>query len=105
MGVVVLLSQIGLMHVRMRVFSSIVVGMGVVMLDMFVVVGGVRVRVGEFVVAVFVGVRFVVTAFMICHCRLLRCEIPAASIVQPSRRLGCRTVRMRLRCQGSGTRR
>jgi hypothetical protein len=66
------------MHVRMGVFSSIVVGMRVVVLDMFVLVGGVRVRVSNFVVAVFVGVRFVVTVLMLCHCRLLWCEIPAA---------------------------
>jgi hypothetical protein len=28
-----------------------------------------------------VGVRFVVTVWMVCHCRLLWCEIPAVSIV------------------------
>src|SRR5277367_7079742 len=110
----------------MRVFSSVGVGVGVVVLDMFVLVAGMRVRVSKFVVAVFVGVRFLVTALMLCHCRLLWCEIPAVSIVlsatslgrsqtgwidgilsglQPSRRLGCRTVRMGLRYQGSGTRR
>jgi hypothetical protein len=74
----------------MRVFSS--VGVIVVVLDMFVLVAGVRVRVSSFVVAVFVGMRFVVTVLMVCRCRLL---------VQPSRRLGCRTVRMGLRCHGS----
>ena len=65
----------------MRVFSSVGVGVGVVVLDMFVLVAGVRVRVSKFVVAVFVGVRFVVTVLMVCHCRLLWCEIPAVSIV------------------------
>jgi len=65
----------------MRVFSSVVVGMGVVVLDVFVFVAGVRVCVSNFVVGVFVGVRFVVTVLMVCHCCLLWCEIPAASIV------------------------
>ena len=65
----------------MRVLSSVVVGVRVVVLDMFVLVAGVRVRMGNFVVAVFVGVRFVVTFLMVCHCRLLWCEIPAVSIV------------------------
>jgi hypothetical protein len=80
-GVVVLLPQIGLVLVRMRVFSSVVVGVGVLVLDVFVLVAGVRVRVSNFVVAVFVGVRFVVTVLMVCHCRLLWCAIPAVSIV------------------------
>jgi hypothetical protein len=53
----------------------------VIVLDMFVVVAGVRVRVGDFVVLVFVGVRFVVTVFMVCHCHPLCVEIPTASIV------------------------
>jgi hypothetical protein len=65
----------------MRVLSSVGVCVGVVVLDMFVLVAGVRVRMGNFVVAVFVGVRFVVTVWMVCHCRLLWCEIPAVSIV------------------------
>jgi hypothetical protein len=65
----------------MRVFSSVGVGVGVVVLDMFVLVAGMRVRVSKFVVAVFVGVRFLVTVLMLCHCRLLWCEIPAVSIV------------------------
>jgi hypothetical protein len=65
----------------MRVFSSIGVGVVVVVLDMFVLVAGVRVRVSEVVVAVFVGVRFVVTVLIVCHCRLLWCEIPSVSIV------------------------
>lgn len=70
MGVVVLLPQIGLVHVRMRVFSSVVVGVRVVVLDVFVLVAGVRVGMSKFVVAVFVGVRFIVTVFVVCHCRL-----------------------------------
>jgi hypothetical protein len=79
--VVVLLPQIGLVYVRMRVFSSVGVGVGVIVLEMFVLVAGMRMRVSHFVVAVFVGVRFVVTIFIVCHCRLLWREIPAVSIV------------------------
>ena len=62
--------QIGLVYVRMCVFGSVGVGVVVVVLDMLVVVAGVRMRVSEFVVLVFVAVRFVVTVFMVCHCRL-----------------------------------
>ena len=62
--------QVGLVHVRMCVFGSVGVGVVVVVLDMLVVVAGVRVGVSKVVVAVFVGVRFVVTVFMVCHCRL-----------------------------------
>ena len=76
MGVVVLLPQIGLVHVRMRVLGSVVVAVGVVVLDMFVVVAGVRVRVSNFVVAMFVRVRFVVTVLMLCHCHPLCCRDP-----------------------------
>jgi hypothetical protein len=65
----------------MRVFSSVGVGVGVVVLDMFVLVAGVRVGMSKFVVAVFVGVRFLVTVLVMCHCRLLWCEIPAVSTV------------------------
>ncbi len=70
MGVVVLLPQIGLVHVLMRVFSSVVVGVGVVVLHVIVLVAGVRVGVSDVVVVVFVGVRFVVTVLIGCHCRL-----------------------------------
>jgi hypothetical protein len=65
----------------MRVFGSVGVRVGMVVLDVFVLVAGVRVRVSNVVVAVFVGVRFVVTVWMLCHCALLWCEIPAAPIV------------------------
>jgi hypothetical protein len=64
----------------MRVFSSVGVGVGVVVLDMFVLVAGARVGVSKFVVAVFVGVRFLVTVLVMCHCALLWCEIPAVYI-------------------------
>jgi hypothetical protein len=40
----------------MRVFSSVGVGVVVVVLDMFVLVAAVRMSVSNFVVAVFVGV-------------------------------------------------
>jgi hypothetical protein len=65
----------------MRMFSSVGVGVVVVVLDMFVLVAGVRVRVSNFIVAVFVGMRFVVTVLIVCHCRLLWFEIPSLSIV------------------------
>ncbi len=66
----VLFRQVGLMHMRMRVFGSVSVGVVVLVLDVLVFVGGVRVGVSDFVVAVFVGVRFLVTVLMLCHCRL-----------------------------------
>jgi len=120
-GVVVLLSQIGLVHVRMRVFSSVGVGVGVVVFHVVVLVAGVRVGVSNFVVVVFVGVRFVVTVLMLCHCHPLWCRNPdriycalrigtlgtiegILSGPQHSWRVGCRTVRMGLRCQGPGPR-
>jgi hypothetical protein len=81
MGVAVLFLQVGFVHVRMRVLGSVGVDVVVVVLDMFVLVAAVRMRVSDFVVAVFVGVCFVVTVLMLCHCRLLWCEIPAMSIV------------------------
>jgi hypothetical protein len=84
------------MHVLMRVFSSVGVGVGVVVLDMFVLVAGVRVRVSNFVVVVFVGVRFVVTFLMLCHCALLWCEIPAASIVLSAMSPGNKQARVGL---------
>lgn len=83
--------QIGLVQVRMRVVSSVGVGVVVLVLDVFVLVAAVRMRVSNFVVAVFVGVCFVVTVLMLCHCRLLWCEIPAASIVRFARSPGNRS--------------
>jgi hypothetical protein len=58
------------MYVRMRVFGSVGVAVGVVVLEVFVLVAGVRVRVSKFVVTVFVGVWFVVTVLIVRHCRL-----------------------------------
>src|ERR1700748_232536 len=106
----------------MRVFTSVGVGVGVVVLDMLVVVAGVRVRVSEGVVLAGVG------GCAVCRDRLyglslsspvgrdpdrIHCALrdepweqltPILSGPQPSRRLRCRTVRMGLRWQGSGTR-
>ena len=62
--------QIGLVHMLMRVFSSVVVSVSVVVLDVVVLVAGMRVGVRDFVVLVFVGVRFVVTVLIGCHCCL-----------------------------------
>ena len=63
--------QIGLVYVRMRVFSSIVVRVGVLVLDMVVLMAGVRMRMSNVVVAVFVAVRFVVTVLIVRHCHPL----------------------------------
>jgi hypothetical protein len=67
----VLFFQVDLVHVRMRVFGSFGVGVRVFVLEMFMLVAGVRMRVSEIVVVVFVGVRRVMTALMVCHCHLL----------------------------------
>ena len=63
---------------------------------MFVLVAGVRVRVSSFVVAVFVGMRFVVTVLIVCHCRLLWCEIPAVSIALSAMSPGTKADRVGL---------
>ncbi len=78
----------------MGVFGSIGVGVVVVVLDMFVLVAAVGMRVSNVVVAVFVGVRFVVTVLMLCHCRLLWCEIPVVSIVLSAMSPGNKSRRM-----------
>ena len=67
--VVVLFLQVGLVHVRVGVLGSFGVGVRVFMFDMFMLVAGVRMRVRDLVVAVFVGVRVVMTIWM-CHCHL-----------------------------------
>jgi hypothetical protein len=83
--VAVLFFQVDLVHVRMRVFGSFGVGVRVFVLEMFMLVAGVRMRVSELVVVVFVGMRCVMTVLMVCHCRLLvaslSCEIRTRSIV------------------------
>lgn len=105
--VVVLFLQIGLVHVRMRVFGSLGVGVRVFMFDVFMLVAGVRVRVRDLVVTVFVGVRLVVTIWM-CHCHLPVVAdsdelIVLSTMTQwervnacSSRRPGCKTVLMGL---------
>jgi hypothetical protein len=60
----------------MRVFGSFGVGMRVFVLEMFMLVAGVRMRVRQLVVSVFVGVRCVITVLMVCHCQLLIAGIP-----------------------------
>ncbi|OBK40098.1 hypothetical protein A5658_23585 [Mycobacterium sp. 1245111.1] len=104
---VVLLLQVGLVHVRMGVFGALSVGVRVFMFDVFMLVAGVRMRVRDLVVTVFVGVRVVVTIWM-CHCHLPVVADLDESIVLPamtpwerlsacsSRRPGCKTVLMGL---------
>lgn len=74
----------------MRVFGPIGVSVSVVVLDMFVLVAGMRVRVSSSVVAMFMSMRFVVTVLALRHCRLLSCELPDASIVLSAMRPGNR---------------
>ncbi len=72
----------------MRVFGSVGVSMGMVMLDVFVLVAGMRVRVRSSVVIMFRRVGFVVTVLALRHCRLLSCELPDAPIVLSAMRPG-----------------
>ena len=67
--------QVRLVQVRMCVLGSVAVRMRVFVLEVFVVVAGVRMRVSEVVVLVFVGVRRVMTTLMVCHCHLQSWEI------------------------------
>lgn len=69
--VTVIVRQVVLVHVRVRVLGSLAVRVRVFMLEVVMVVAGVRMRVGEFVVTVFVGVGSVVPVLIVCHCRLL----------------------------------
>lgn len=99
--------QVGLVHVRMGVFGSLSVGVRVFMFDVFMLVAGVRMRVRDLAVTVFVGVWVVVTIWM-CHCHLPVVADSDESIVLStiipwgrvdacsSRRRGCRTVLMGL---------
>ena len=68
MGVLAL--QVGLVHVRVGVLGPVVVGVGVLMLDMVVLVAGVRVRVGHLPVLVIVRVR-IIMAVPVGHHHLL----------------------------------
>jgi hypothetical protein len=72
-----------LVQVRMRVFGSVGVRVSMVMLDMFVLVAGVRMRVSSPVVTMFVSVRFVVTVLALRHCRLLSCELRTHPLCSP----------------------
>jgi hypothetical protein len=74
----------------MRVFGSVGVSVGVVVLDMFVLVAGMRVRVSSSVVIMIMRVGFIVTVLALRHCRLLSCELPDASIVLSAIRPGNR---------------
>jgi hypothetical protein len=58
----------GLVHVLMRVFGAIAVGVRVLMLDVVVLVGGVRVRVRDVAVFVFVRMRPVVGVLLGHRC-------------------------------------
>jgi hypothetical protein len=104
----VLFLQVDLVHVRVRVFGSFGVGVRVFVLEMFMLVAGVWMRVSELVVVVFVGTRCVMTVSIGCHCRLRVVEIRTKSIALSTMpqcgmgfrlfpwRLGCRTVLMGL---------
>lgn len=63
--------QVVLVYVRVGVLAFVAVRVRVFVLEMVMVVTGVRMRVREFVVLVFVGVRRVVAVLILCHCRLL----------------------------------
>ncbi len=73
MRVAVLFLQVGLVHMRMRVFGPVGVGMHVFVLHMLVLVAGMRMCMSEPLMAVFVGVRFAV-GVLIGHCHL-RCRV------------------------------
>jgi hypothetical protein len=85
MRVAVLFLQVDLVHVRVGVFASFRVGVRVFVLEMFMLVAGVWMRMSELVVVVFVGMRCVMTVLIGCHCHLLvvslSCEIRTNSIV------------------------
>ena len=69
------LFQVGLVHVRMCVLGSVAVRMRMFVLEMFMLVAGVRMRVRELVVLMVVSMRSVMTIFVVCHCHLQSCEI------------------------------
>lgn len=72
MRVVVRFLEAGLMHVSVAVLGSVVVGVGVLVLDVFVVVRGVSVRVSDPAVLVFVRVRSFMVV-LLTHCDHLLC--------------------------------
>jgi hypothetical protein len=59
-GVLVNLLEPGLVHMRMGVLAPVMVGMGVLVLDVLVLVIGVRMRVLDAAVLVLVGMRVLV---------------------------------------------
>ena len=76
MRVVVGLFEAGLMHVSVAVLGPVVVGVGVLMLEVLVFVLGVCVRVGDAVVFVLVRMRCFVRVFLVRHnFHFLRCAV------------------------------
>ena len=105
-----IVGQVVLVHVRVGVLGSVVVRVRVLMLEVVVVVTGVRMRVSKVVVLVFVGVRSAVAVLIVRHlstpCRAGKrmTSIVLCAIAQGGRvcacsppRPGCRTVLMGLR--------
>lgn len=66
MSVVVNFLEAGLMHMRMGVLGPVIVGVRVLVLDMLVLMGGVRVCVSQLAVPMFVRMRHVV-GVLLCH--------------------------------------
>ena len=76
MRVVVSVLQTRLVHVVVAVLSPVVMGVGVLVLDMLVFVRGVRVRVRDVAVLVLVRVWFFVGVVVVRHVpHLFRCAI------------------------------
>jgi hypothetical protein len=67
----VLFFQVDLVHVRVGVFGSFGMRVRVLVLEMLMLVAGMRMGVSELVMVVLVGVRCVMTVLMVCHCQLL----------------------------------
>jgi hypothetical protein len=70
-GVVVNVFEAGLVHVLMRVFGAVVVRVGMLVRDMVVLVRGVRMRMGQVAMVVFVRMRRVMGVLLGHGCRLL----------------------------------
>jgi hypothetical protein len=67
-GVLVNLFEPGLMHMRMGVLGTVMVGMGVLVFDVLVIVAVVRMRVRDAIVLVLVRMRILV-GVLLGHCR------------------------------------
>jgi hypothetical protein len=77
-GVVVRFLETGLVHVLMGVLGPVVVGVGVLVLDVLVLVRGVRVGVRDFAVLVLVRMRPFVRVVVVRHVpHLLCCGVSA----------------------------